>query len=94
MENKNLKCVMVIDENLLMGIIFNIVVIMGIILGKYVLEIVGLDVIDKIGNSYLGIIDIFVFILKGNKEIIKDLCKKLYILEFNDLIVVDFLDVV
>ena len=75
---------MVIDENLPMGIISNTAAIMGITLGKHAPETVGPDVIDKTGNSHLGIIDIPVPILKGNKEIIKDLRKKLYTLEFND----------
>ncbi|MBF4785891.1 DUF2000 family protein, partial [Clostridioides difficile] len=35
MENKNSKCVMVIDENLPMGIISNTAAIMGITLGKH-----------------------------------------------------------
>ncbi|AVD35549.1 DUF2000 domain-containing protein [Clostridioides difficile] len=93
METKNSKCVMVIDENLPMGIISNTAAIMGITLGKHAPETVGPDVIDKTGNSHLGIIDIPVPILKGNKEIIKDLRKKLYTLEFEDLTVVDFSDV-
>ncbi len=79
METKNSKCVMVIDENLPMGIISNTATIMGITLGKHAPETVGPDVIDKTGNSHLGIIDIPVPILKGNKEIIKDL-RKNYIL--------------
>ncbi|ENZ9466560.1 DUF2000 domain-containing protein [Clostridioides difficile] len=79
MENKNSKCVMVIDENLPMGIISNTAAIMGITLGKHAPETVGPDVIDKTGNSHLGIIDIPVPILKGNKEIIKDYQEIIYV---------------
>ncbi|MCC0646854.1 DUF2000 domain-containing protein [Clostridioides sp. ZZV15-6598] len=93
MENKNVKCVMVIDENLPMGIISNTAAVMGVTLGKYTPEIVGPDVIDKTGNNHLGIVAIPVPILKGNKEIIKDLRKKLYTPEFEGLTVVDFSDV-
>ncbi|MCC0630846.1 MULTISPECIES: DUF2000 domain-containing protein [unclassified Clostridioides] len=93
MENKNVKCVMVIDENLPMGIISNTAAVMGVTLGKYTPEIVGPDVVDKTGNNHLGIVAIPVPILKGNKEIIKNLRKKLYTPEFEGLTVVDFSDV-
>ncbi|UWD47942.1 DUF2000 domain-containing protein [Clostridioides difficile] len=93
MENKNVKCVMVIDENLPMGIISNTAAVMGVTLGKCASEIVGPDVVDKTGNNHLGIVAIPVPILKGNKELIKDLRKKLYTPEFEGLTVVDFSDV-
>lgn len=93
METKNSKCVMVIDENLPMGIISNTAAIMGITLGKYAPETVGSDVVDKTGNSHLGIVELPVPILKGNKELIKDLRKKLYSTDFEELTVVDFSDV-
>lgn len=88
----NEKCVMVIDENLPLGIIANAAAIMGITLGKSIPEVVGADVMDKSGNSHLGIIEFPVPILKGNVDIIKELREKLYQPEFADIIVVDFSD--
>jgi len=93
MEIQNQKCVMVIDENLPLGIISNTAAIMGITLGKQIPDTVGSNVIDKTGNIHMGIIEIPVPILKGNNTSIKDLRKKLYQPEFSDLIVVDFSDV-
>ncbi len=90
MDLQNEKCIMIIDENLPLGIIANTAAIMGITLGSKIPEIVGRDVIDKTGNTHLGIIKIPVPVLKGSTEIIKSLRKKLYEPYFSDLTVVDF----
>ena len=47
MDLQNEKCVMVIDENLPLGIIANTAAIMGITMGKQMPEIVGADVYDR-----------------------------------------------
>lgn len=88
-----MKCVMVIDEELPAGIIANTAGIMGITLGKYMPEVVGSTVTDADGNSHLGVIQFPVPILKGNKDILKEIRTKLYDEQYNDLIAVDFSDV-
>ena len=80
------KCVMIIDEQLPLGIIANTAAVMGITLGKSIPEVVGNDVYDKAGNKHLGIITFPIPILKGDIQ-------KLYQSEFSDLIVVDFSDI-
>ncbi|MGL6199393.1 MAG: DUF2000 domain-containing protein [Lachnospiraceae bacterium] len=92
MDLQNEKCVMVIDENLPLGIIANTAAIMGITMGKQMPEVVGADVTDQTGNSHLGIIEFPVPILKGSPEMIKEIREKLYHPEFQDLSVVDFSD--
>lgn len=92
MDLANKKCVMIIDENLPLGIIANTAAIMGITLGKAMPEVVGADVMDQSGNKHLGIIEFPVPILKGNVEIIKEIREKLYQPEFEDVTVVDFSD--
>ena len=92
MDLQNEKCVMVIDEQLPLGIIANTAAIMGITLGKEMPEVVGADVTDKTGNEHLGIIAFPVPILKGNMESIKAIREKLYEPYFVDLTVVDFSD--
>ena len=92
MNIQNEKCVMIIDENLPLGIIANTAAIMGITLGKQMPEVVGTDVYDRTGNRHLGIIEFPVPILKGNRESIQAIRKKLYEPEFSDLTVVDFSD--
>lgn len=90
MDLKNEKCVMVLDENLPLGLIANTAAIMGITLGKKMPEVVGADVTDQSGNEHLGIIEFPVPILRGSTEDIKAIRKKLYRPEFLDLTVVDF----
>lgn len=46
MNLQNEKCVMVIDENLPLGLIANTAAIMGITLGRDMPEVVGADVTD------------------------------------------------
>lgn len=92
MDLQNEKCVMVIDEELPLGIIANTAAIMGITLGREMPEVVGTDVYDKSGNAHLGIIEFPVPILRGNKEKIKEIREKLYEAEFSDLTAVDFSD--
>lgn len=69
MDLQNEKCVMVIDENLPLGIIANTAAIMGITLGKKMPEVVGTDVYDRTGNEHLGIIEFPVPILKGEVDL-------------------------
>ena len=91
LQNKE-KCVMVIDENLPLGVIANTAAILGITLGKQRPEVVGADVYDGTGNGHLGIIEFPVPILRGNVEAIRSIREKLYKPEFSDLTVVDFSD--
>lgn len=91
--NENLKCVMVIDENLPLGLIANTAAVMGITLGKNNPEIVGTDVYNHSGQAHSGIIEFPVPILKGNPELIRELREKLYQPEFSELTVVDFSDI-
>lgn len=91
--NEERKCVMVVDENLPLGIIANTTAILGNTLGSHYPNAVGKDVFDKTGNSHLGIIEIPIPILKGGKEFLNDLREKLYEKEYQDMIVADFSDV-
>lgn len=92
MDLQNEKCVMVIDENLPLGLIANTAAIMGITLGKEMPEVVGANVTDQSGNQHLGIIEFPVPILKGTPEVIKEIRERLYQPEFQELSVVDFSD--
>lgn len=92
MDLQNEKCVMVINEQLSLGIIANTAAIMGITLGRQMPEVVGADVTDQSGSRHLGIIEFPVPILKASAESIKALREKLYQPEFQELTVVDFSD--
>lgn len=90
MELQMSKCVMVIDENLPIGLIANTAAILGTTLGKKRPDILGEDFVDQAGNNHLGIVTTPIPILKGNKDLIKTIRNRLFEPEFKDLIVVDF----
>jgi hypothetical protein len=92
MSNFETKCVLVIDENLPLGLIANTAAILGITVGKYAPEIVGSRVIDHSGIEHLGIVKTPVPILKGSADLLHGLRDKTRTEEFADLIVVDFSD--
>ncbi len=92
MDFQNEKCVIVIDEQLPVGLLANTAAILGITLGKKLPDAVGADVIDQSGNEHLGIIEIPVPILKGTPKIIRELREKLYQPDFSDVIAADFSD--
>lgn len=87
------KCVLVIDEELPLGIIANSAAILGMTLGKRMPELVGTDVLDKDGNQHLGIIEIPLPILKASADNLKKLRTRLYKVTFSDLLTVDFSDI-
>ena len=69
MNFENEKCVMVIDENLPLGIIANTAEVMGVTLGKIMSDSVGMDVYNKSGYGHFGIIEIPISILKGGSAL-------------------------
>ncbi len=93
MNDTEMKCVMIIDPELPLGIVANTSAILGITLGKHIPEQIGEEVIDASGQSHLGIITLPVTMLRGDKAGLKDLRKRLYGPEFAELAVVDFSDV-
>lgn len=93
MNDCEMKCVMIIDSELPIGVIANTSAILGVTLGKHIPEQVGEDVVDATEKTHLGIITIPIAMLKSNKDILKDLRERLYTQEFSDLVVIDFSDV-
>lgn len=92
MNVENEKCVIIVDENLPLGIIANTAAILGITMGMKMPDVVGNDVFDLEENPHMGIIQFPVPILKGNTEILKKLRTKLFEPQFSELTVVDFSD--
>lgn len=89
----DMKCVIIIDSELPIGIMANTSAILGVTLGKLIPEQVGADVKDASGQIHLGIVSIPVTMLGGDKALLKDLRSRLYGSEFDDLVVADFSDV-
>lgn len=86
------KCVIVLDEQLPLGILVNTATILGISLGKLQPEVVGSDVMDQTSYVHPGVITFPVPILKGNKDLIKQLRQRLYEEEFSTVLTIDFSD--
>ena len=93
MSDCNMKCVMIIDPELPIGVIANTSAILGVTLGKHIPQQVGEDVADGTDKMHLGIITIPIAMLKGDKASLKEIRGRLYDPEFHDLVVVDFSDV-
>ncbi len=93
MDKPDMKCVMIIDSQLPLGVIANTSAILGATLGKLMPQQVGENVKDASNKTHLGIITIPIAMLKGSKEGLKELRKRLYAEEFKDLLVIDFSDV-
>ncbi|UOF91240.1 DUF2000 domain-containing protein [Fodinisporobacter ferrooxydans] len=89
MELKESKCVMVIDEELPLGLIANTAAVLALTLGQKIEGIIGPDVYDGTGYLHTGITTIPIPMLKGTREKIREMREKLYTEEFSDLLVVD-----
>jgi len=92
MDQANKKCVMIIDEHLPLGIISNTAAVMGVTLGKHLPQAVGANVLDRTGCEHLGIIEFPIPILKGNRDLIRELHCRLSREQDQDLLLVDFSD--
>lgn len=90
--NNNMKCVMVMDEELPAGVAANTAALLGMTLGSRIEGAVGFDVVDQDGYTHLGILQIPLPILKANKEKIKELRTVLYEEGYEDITCVDFSD--
>lgn len=93
MPTNELKCVMVVDETMPLGLIANSTAVMGVTIGKLFPEVVGQEVIDQTGYRHQGIIEFPIPVLKGNRDFLRILRERLYEPDFQKLTVVDFFDV-
>jgi hypothetical protein len=88
-----MKCVMVVDQNLPLGLIANTAAVLAISIGQKVDGIVGEDVYDQDGTLHRGITQFTIPILKGDSQSIHALRDRLLQMESLDLFFVDFCDV-
>ena len=93
MEINNMKCVMIFDESLPVGVIANTAAIMGASLGKADPEVVGITPVDMDGNEHSGLIQFPVPILKADSDTIQDIRKKALDTYGEDIDIIDFTDI-
>lgn len=84
------KCVMVINENLPLGLMVNTAGILLLTLGSKVPELVGPDVTDGSNTVHTGITTVPVPILKASEEVVRTIRTQAGAIE--GLLVVDFTD--
>lgn len=82
------KCVLVIDENLPLGVVANTAAVLALGLGKLIPEMIGDDFQDGEGYVRRGITTYPIPALKGNAELLRSMRAKLKDYEA-DLIVID-----
>lgn len=88
-----MKCVMIFDESLPIGVIANTAAIMGASLGKADPEVVGITPTDKDGNEHSGLIQFPVPILKSDSDTIQGIRKKALENYGEDVDIIDFTDI-
>lgn len=91
--NNQEKCVMIIDEQLPIGLVANTAAIIGVTLGKLYPEGIGEDIYDSTGNKHLGIVNFPIPILKTNKEQLQTIRESISQQSDQDVTIIDFSDV-
>ncbi|MBO0425865.1 MULTISPECIES: DUF2000 domain-containing protein [unclassified Enterococcus] len=91
--NNQEKCVMIIDEQLPIGLVANTAAILGVTLGKLYPEGIGEDIYDSTGNKHLGIVNFPIPILKTNKEQLQTIRESISQQSEQDVTIIDFSDV-
>ena len=88
-----MKCVMIINEELPIGLIANTAAVLAMSVGDKIKGIIGPDVQDKDGGMHRGITQLPIPLLKGNNQSITATRQALLKTESDDLYYVDFCDV-
>ena len=88
-----MKCVIVVDHTLPVGLIANASAVLGMSIGNKVDDIIGEDGRDKDGTVHRGITRAVVPVLKGDAQLNRTLFEKLNQLDHEELFYVDFCDV-
>lgn len=90
MGNDQIKCVMVLDEELPTGLQVNTAGVLALTLGHRLDSVIGPDVVDGSGRAHVGITTIPIPILKAKGDLVRDIRLKAEGTE--DLLVVDVTD--
>jgi hypothetical protein len=88
-----MKCVMIITEDLPLGLIANTAAVLAMSIGDKIKGIIGTDVYDGDGELHRGITGLPIPLLRGNSESIRATRRALLETDQPDLYFVDFCDV-
>lgn len=93
MNNENIKCVIVIDKELPLGLIANTAAILGCSLSNCIDDIIGPDVSDMDGFIHKGIINIPLPILSSSREGIQKIHNVITEKHNDKIVIIDFNEV-
>ncbi|KNF08325.1 hypothetical protein CLPU_8c00900 [Gottschalkia purinilytica] len=85
-----MKCVMIIDKELPIGLIANTTAVLGLSLGGNTDGLIGPKVENKDNYTHIGITNIPIPILSSTKEQIKEIHNRLALENHNDITIIDF----
>lgn len=88
-----MKCVIIIDHSLPLGLIANTSAVLAMGIGHNVKDIVGEDVVDQDGTVHRGITQVSIPVLKGDEALLRSIRARLVEMEGDGLFCVDFCDV-
>lgn len=90
MDSNSKKCVLVIDNELPVGVTANVTAILSMSVGHRVQGLVGKDIIDKDGTLHSGLSQLPIPVLGATSDEISSLRSKIFSREDNHLEVFDF----
>jgi hypothetical protein len=85
-----MKLVVIINQDLPLGLIANTATVLGLSLGDRVKGIIGPDIQDKDGRVHAGITQVNIPVLGVNGEQLKSLYDSLFDAQYEDVTVIDF----
>lgn len=85
-----MKCVMIINHELPLGLIANTAAVLAVSLGAKIEGMVRENALDRDGCVHQGITQVSIALLKGNSDLIRSMREKLLLM--NDIYFVDFCD--
>ncbi|MFZ5967745.1 MAG: DUF2000 domain-containing protein [Bacillota bacterium] len=85
-----MKCVMIIDKELPIGLIANTAAVLGMSLGQGIEGIIGPDVTDKDQVVHKGITNVPIPILSSEKDRIKEIYDRLRAENNEEILIIDF----
>lgn len=85
-----MKCVLIIDKDLPLGLVANTAAVLALSLGGKMKHVVGPDVVDASGFSHPGITTLPIPALSASAEAIRELRERLYADDCKQVSVVDF----
>lgn len=92
-ESNKMKCVIVIHEDLPIGLIANTAAVIGMSIGQRFGHLIGPDVLDQNGGLHRGITQVPIPLLRGSQDFFRSIREKAAQLEAQGIFVVDVCDV-